>query len=73
MKLVRATFMVSVLALLGGCAVVPYDAQPYGYYRNYEPAPVYYPPPVYYGPSFGVVIEGDRHRHRGHRRHHWRH
>ena len=70
MKLLRATVIVSIVALLGGCAVVPYDARPYaarpyGYY--YDPAPVYYPPPVYFGPSFGITIEGGRHRR------YWRH
>lgn len=60
---VRMTLIGSLLALLGGCAVVPYDARPYGQYRYYEPAPVYYPPPVYIGPSFGVTIQGGRHRH----------
>lgn len=70
MKLHRAMFILSMLALLGGCAVVPYEARPYGYYGYYgyyNPAPVYYPPPVYFGPSFGVMIEGGSHRHR------WRH
>lgn len=72
MKLLKATLMVSTLALLGGCAVVPYDTRPYGYYGYYDPAPpVYYSPPVYVGPSFGVVIQGGSHRHGGHR-HHWR-
>lgn len=65
-KLVRVTLIVSMLALMGGCAVVPYDARPYGY-NYYDPAPVlYYPPPVYFGPSFGVTIRGGRHRN------HWR-
>lgn len=68
-KLVRVTLVVSMLALLGGCAVVPYDARPYGHYRYYEPAPVYYSPPVYIGPSFGVTIEGGRHRHHRQHRH----
>ena len=68
MKLLKATFIVSMLALLGGCAVVPYGARPYGNYGYYDPVPsVYYSPPVYVGPSFGVTIRGGRHRHD------WRH
>ena len=52
MKLIRVTFAVSVLAMLGGCMVVPVNP---GYYA---PAPAYYAPPVYYGPSIGIGIYG---------------
>jgi hypothetical protein len=61
MKLVRITFAVSVLAMLGGCMVVPVNP---GYYAGspgyYAPAPAYYAPPVYYGPSIGIGIYGGR-------------
>lgn len=45
-KPIRVMFVVSALAVMGGCVAVP--AQP-GYY---EPAPVVFvPAPIYYGPS----------------------
>jgi len=50
MKLIRVTFVVSALALLGGCMAVPVSP---GYYA---PAPAYYAPSVYYGPSIGIGI-----------------
>ena len=63
MNLVRVTFVVSALAVLGGCVAVPvgpgyYGGSP-GYYE--APAPAYYAPPVYYGPSIGIGIYGGRH------------
>ena len=61
MKLIRATFVVSALAVLGGCVAVPVNP---GYYAGspgyYAPAPAYYVPPVYYGPSIGIGIYGGR-------------
>ncbi len=52
MKPVRAMSIVSVLAVLGGCMVVPvnpgYSAGSSGYYGA----------PAYYGPSIGVGIYG---------------
>ena len=59
MKLIRVTFVVAVLAVLGGCMVVPVNP---GYYGGspgyYAPAPAYYAPPVYFGPSIGIGIYG---------------
>jgi hypothetical protein len=55
MKLIRVTFVMSVLAVLGmlsGCVAVPVGP---GYYAG---APGYYAPPVYYGPSIGIGIYG---------------
>lgn len=52
MKIVRVAFVVSALALLGGCIAVPVSP---GYYA---PAPGYNAPPVYYGPSIGIGIYG---------------
>jgi len=61
MKMIRLTFVVSMLAVLSGCVAVPVAADPYagspGYYAR---APVYVAPPVYYGPSFGIGIYGGR-------------
>ena len=59
MKLIRVTFVVSALAVLGGCVMVPVNP---GYYAGspgyYSPASAYYAPPVYYGPSIGIGIYG---------------
>jgi hypothetical protein len=55
MKIIKVTFVVSVLAvlaILGGCVAVPVGP---GYYAG---APGYYAPPAYYGPSIGVRIYG---------------
>ena len=59
MKLIRVTFVVSALAVLGGCMAVPVNS---GYYAE---SPAYYAPPIYYGPSIGIGIYGGR---RGHGR-----
>lgn len=69
MKPTRVTFIVSALALLGGCVAVPVSP---GYYAGppayYAPAPAYYVPPVYYGPSVGIgIYNGRRGYGRGHR------
>lgn len=70
MKLIRVAFVVSALAMLGGCVAVPYDPGYYGGYPGYDaPAPAYYPPPVYYGPSIGIGIYGGG---RGYGHGHWR-
>ncbi len=72
MKTIRVTFVVSALAVLGGCMVVPVAPGPYAgppryyvpapaYYAPsiyYAPAPAYYVPPAYYSPSIGVGIYG---------------
>jgi hypothetical protein len=61
MNIIRVTFVVSALALLGGCMVVPVAPGPYAGSRGYSaPAPAYYAPPVYYGPSIGIGIYGGR-------------
>jgi len=44
MKLIRVTFVVSALAVLGGCIAVPVNP---GYYGGYH-RPVYYSEPAYY-------------------------
>jgi hypothetical protein len=76
MTLVRVTFVVSALAMLGGCVAVPigpsYNSGPPGYYG--AQAPVYYAPPVYYGPSIGIGIYGGRRGYdRGYDRRHRHH
>jgi hypothetical protein len=48
MKMIRVTFLVSMLAVLGGCMVVPVSPGPPGYYTA----------PAYYGPSVGIGIYG---------------
>jgi len=59
MKTVRVAFVVSALALLGGCMVVPVAPAPYaGPPGYYAPAPAYYAPPVYVAPSFGFGFYG---------------
>ena len=50
---IRVTFVVSALAMLGGCVAVPVDS---GYYAG---SPGYYAAPAYYGPSIGVEVSGD--------------
>ncbi|MBE0614556.1 MAG: hypothetical protein IH604_12875 [Burkholderiales bacterium] len=44
MKTIKATFLIAMLALLGGCMVVPVSP---GYYE-----------PAYVGPSVGIGIYG---------------
>ena len=59
MKKIRAIFVVSALALMGGCVAVPIAPGPYGGAPGYyAPAPAYYAPPVYYAPSFGIGVYG---------------
>ena len=60
MKLIRVTFIVSALAVLGGCIAVPVYPGSYGGSPGYSaPASAYYGPPVYYGPvGFGVYGGG---------------
>ena len=57
MKIIRAGFIVSALAILAGCVAVPvgpgYYAGPPGYY-----APGYYAPPAYYAPPVTIGIFG---------------
>jgi hypothetical protein len=59
MKPITAILMASVLAVLGGCMVVPVSP---GYYAGppvyAAPPAAYYSPPAYYGPSIGVGIYG---------------
>jgi len=59
MKPIRAVLIASVLAVLGGCMVVPVSP---GYYEGPQgyaaPGPVYYGAPAYYGPSIGFGIYG---------------
>lgn len=70
MEMIKLAFVVSAIAVLGGCVAVPVNS---GYYGGppavYAPAPAYYAPPVYFGPSFGIGIYGGGggHRH-GHAR-----
>lgn len=45
MKMIKVTLLVSMLALLGGCMVVPVNPGPVGYY----------------GPSIGIGIYGGGH------------
>ena len=49
MKIIKVTLLVSMLALLGGCMVVPVSP---GYYA-----------PAYVGPSVGIGIYGGGHGH----------
>jgi len=63
MKMIKVAFVVSALALLGGCVAVPVDS---GYYGG-APA-VYAPAPVYFGPTIGIGLYGSRGH--GHRRGH---
>lgn len=70
MKFIRVTFVLSALAVLGGCVAVPvspgYYAGAPGYYD--APPPAYYASPIYYGPSIGIGIYGtDGYGHRGRR------
>src|SRR3972149_5176405 len=58
MKSIGAMSIVSVLALLGGCMVVPVNPDYYAGPRGY--APGYYGAPAYYGPSIGFGIYGGR-------------
>ena len=60
MKLIKSLFIVSALALLGGCIAVPVNSGYYGPAPAYvAPAPAYYGPPAYYyGPSIGIGIYG---------------
>ena len=61
MKLIRVTFVVSALAVLGGCVMVPVNPGYYAGPPGYDaPAPAYYAPPAYYGPSIGIGIYGGR-------------
>jgi hypothetical protein len=55
MKTIKVTFLVAMLAVLGGCMVVPVAPGPPAYYA---PAPAYYSAPGYYGPSIGIGIYG---------------
>jgi hypothetical protein len=55
MKTIKVTFLAAMLALLGGCMVVPVAPGPPGYYA---PGPAYYSAPAYYGPSIGIGIYG---------------
>ncbi len=54
MKIIKVTLLVSMLALLGGCMVVPVSP---GYYE-----------PAYVGPSIGIGIYGGGHGHGGYGR-----
>ena len=59
MKLLKLTFVVSALIVLGGCIAVPVNSGYYGSEPAYgPPPPVYYGPPVLYGPSIGIGIYG---------------
>ena len=70
MKIIKIGFVLTALAVLGGCMAVPVDP---GYAaappRYYAPAPVYYPAPVLYGPPVGFGFYGGGHGYRGG---HWR-
>ena len=65
MKIIRASLVVSALAVLAGCVAVPvgpgYNGGPSGYY-----APGYYAPPAYYSPSVSIGIFGGGRFHRRH-------
>jgi hypothetical protein len=52
MKTIKVTLLVSALALLGGCMVVPVAPGPYA------GAPGYYAPPAVYAPSIGFGFYG---------------
>ena len=66
MKTTKVVLMVSAIAMLGGCAVVPvgsgYYAAPSAYYTQ---GPAYYGSPGYYGPSVGIGVYGGWHGGRG--------
>ncbi len=47
MKMIKVTFLISMLAVLGGCMVVPVHPGPPAYYA-----------PAYVGPSIGIGIYG---------------
>ena len=52
MKIIRASLVVSALAVLAGCVAVPVGP---GYYAG---PPGYYAPPAYYAPSVSIGIFG---------------
>lgn len=54
MKPIRAMLIVSALAVLGGCMVVPVNPRYYGPAVYAAPGPVYYGAPTYYRPSIGL-------------------
>ena len=63
MKTIKVMFLASMLALLGGCMVVPVNPGPPGYYA-----------PAYYGPAIGIGIYGGGRGHGGGYGHgRWRH
>lgn len=59
MKLIRVTFVVSALAVLGGCVAVPVNPGDYagspGHYHYDAPASAYYAPS-----SIGLGLHGGR-------------
>lgn len=66
MKIIKIGFVLSTLAILGGCVAVPVDpgyaSRPPAYYA---PAPVYYAAPAYYAPSIGFGFYGGGRGHGG--------
>jgi len=67
MKIIKTAFLVSMLAVLSGCMVVPVSPGPPGYYA-----------PAYVGPTIGIGIYGGGRGHgggydRGYDRGYWRH
>jgi len=54
MKMIRLTMLVAMLAVLGGCMVVPVTPGPPAYYA-----------PAYIGPSIGIGIYGGGRGHGG--------
>ena len=73
MKLTKAMLMVAMLALFGGCAVVPaspeYNVGPTVHVAPgpvyVAPAPIYYAAPGYYAPAVRFGIYGRWHGRRG--------
>jgi hypothetical protein len=60
--MIRVALGVAMLAVLGGCMVIPVSPGPPGYYA-----------PAYYGPSIGIGIYGGGGGHGGgHGRGYWR-
>lgn len=70
MKIIKISFMLSAIAILGGCVAVPvgpgYGAAPPGYYA---PPAVYYAPPAMIAPSIGFGFYGSGRSHSGTRSH----
>jgi len=74
MNIIKISFVLSAMAVLGGCVAVPvepgYAAGPPSYYA---PPAVYYAPPAIIAPSIGFGFYGSGRSHSGARSHNgWR-